>query len=49
MSAIIETPRVATVSRTTAETDVRVTLNIDGNGRADVATGIGFLDHMLVA
>lgn len=42
------TTRTATVSRRTGETDVALMLTIDGAGRADVATGIGFLDHMLV-
>src|SRR5271157_562575 len=41
--------RTATISRTTAETDISVTLDLDGTGRADVTTGIGFLDHMLTA
>jgi imidazoleglycerol-phosphate dehydratase len=39
--------RIAEVVRTTRETDVRLKLNLDGQGRAEVATGIGFLDHML--
>ena len=39
--------RKATVHRKTNETDVRVELSLDGAGRADVATGCGFLDHML--
>ncbi len=39
--------RRATVRRTTSETDIRLRLNLDGRGRADVSTGIRFLDHML--
>jgi imidazoleglycerol-phosphate dehydratase len=39
--------RRAEVSRKTKETDVRLTLAIDGSGSADVQTGIGFFDHML--
>jgi imidazoleglycerol-phosphate dehydratase len=39
--------RAASVSRRTAETDVAVSVALDGTGKAEVATGIGFLDHML--
>src|SRR5579884_2416822 len=39
--------RTGAVSRKTKETDVAVEINLDGQGRAQVATGIGFLDHML--
>ena len=42
-------PRRASLHRTTAETDIRLTLDLDGAGTAEVATGIGFLDHMLTA
>ncbi len=39
--------RTATISRKTAETDIRLTIDLDGTGRANVATGLGFFDHML--
>ncbi len=40
-------PRHASVARRTRETDLRVTLRLDGRGSAQIATGIGFYDHLL--
>jgi imidazoleglycerol-phosphate dehydratase len=40
-------PRTATLRRQTAETRIELSLHLDGTGRAEVATGVGFLDHML--
>lgn len=41
--------RTGESSRRTGETDVRVRVNLDGTGRADAKTGVGFFDHMLTA
>lgn len=40
-------PRTAQISRNTAETQITVKLNLDGSGKANLSTGIGFFDHML--
>jgi len=39
--------RTASVSRKTNETDIAIELDLDGSGKHDIATGVGFLDHML--
>lgn len=41
--------RIASIARATSETDIRLTLALDGTGQVEVATGVGFFDHMLTA
>src|SRR3954463_11618229 len=40
-------PRIVTITRKTAETDISLSLDLDGTGRVQVRTGVGFFDHML--
>ena len=40
-------PRTALIERQTAETKIRLSLNLDGSGNAQIQTGVGFFDHML--
>ncbi len=42
-------PRIAKIARKTSESDVSVELNLDGSGKAQISTGIGFYDHMLTS
>ncbi len=43
----MSTPRTASIERDTAETRIRLSLDLDGTGKGKIATGIGFFDHML--
>jgi imidazoleglycerol-phosphate dehydratase len=45
--SVVPAPRQASVERVTRETKIRGSVNLDGTGSFDIATGIGFLDHML--
>ena len=39
--------RTASIQRDTRETQIKLSLNLDGTGKAEISTGCGFLDHML--
>ena len=45
----MDNKRTATIHRKTNETDIEITINLDGAGKGDVSTGIGFFDHMLLS
>ena len=41
--------RTANIHRQTSETDISITINLDGSGQHEISTGVGFFDHMLTA
>jgi imidazoleglycerol-phosphate dehydratase len=48
MGEVLVMNRTAKIERKTSETDIKIALNLDGSGQAEVNTGVGFFDHMLI-
>ena len=46
-TSVFRMSRTASITRNTAETQIELTLDLDGSGKSEISTGVGFFDHML--